>query len=157
MSCWVCTQPLSEVWASTTRIVVSKVERLLLLLFYWWVTGRGRWQLHICHWSSRGFWDLESNWQYIKVGLFRKYCPLFGRELECGSPGGRRGELVCGSLDDRWQSRHLSPSYAPHVVLPAQSAAISQRLPRGKPPRREGKSGVKPCSGQWAFHFYPDG
>lgn len=106
LSCWVCTQPLSEVWESTTRILVLEVEMLLLLLFYWWVTCRGRWQLQIWHWRSRGFWGLEGNWQHIKVGLIRRYCgclvralwlwtqPLWTQELEPGSSGGSRGACV---------------------------------------------------------------
>lgn len=63
------------------------------------------------------------------------------------------------SLDDRWQSQHLSPSYALRVVLPAQPAGIPQRLPWGKPPRREGKGsqGSGPALVSELFGFYPDG
>lgn len=56
--------------------------------------------------------------------------------------------LFVGHLVVDGKVGNLSPLYAPRVVLPAQLAVISQRLPQGKPPRREGKSGIKPCSHQ---------
>lgn len=62
-------------------------------------------------------------------------------------------KLVCGSLDDRWQSRHLSPFYALRGVLLAQPAMIPQSHSRGNHQGGKGSQGSSPSLVSEVFGF----